>query len=1138
MKQVFQTDSTSRWKRFLWSTRVILFLAVLLIAVFVAMLLLDRLPTVPVKQDFSSVVMANKPYFRNNALAKTYKGFRDFIKDKKPDNNYGKHHTDKMNQLRRFKIKGPAGIQKSIASWTTDPSGIRSAFYVTWDPLSYVSLKENIGKLNLVLPEWYFINPKTLKLEERIDHKGYQLMKRSAVPIMPILTNNYDQQFNAHTAHAILNDATKRTALIHDLITLCKKHGFTGFNIDFEELSESGDESLVNFIREASQAFHAAGLYLTQDIEPFNSDYNVKELAKYADYLFLMAYDEHSSTSEAGPVSSQKWIEAAVDHIAKDIPEEKIILGLAAYGYDWTAKGDNNQTVSYREALSIASDTDSPIHYDEDTYNLNFGYRDDTGTVHTVYFNDAATHFNTIRFGVEYGLAGFAVWRLGTEDSRLWQFYPKNLTHAAAARFRMGDLEKLSGSRDVSYLGTGEVLDVIDTPKPGYAKIEMDYDNMLIASENYEKIPSCYQLGKYGRAGEKELLLTFDDGPDSRWTPKVLDILKHYHVSAAFFMVGLQMEKNLPIVKQVADCGYLIGNHTFTHGNVAEQSAERTALELKLTRLLLESITGNSTILFRAPYNADSDPTGRDEIIPIVLARKQNYLDVGEAVDPEDWMPGVTADQIFQRIVRGVEKGQGHIILLHDAGGDTRIETIKALPRVIEYFQNKGYRFITLDKYLGKTRNQLMPPIPKGKEYYAMQLNLALATIIYDLGRFLTAMFIIFIILGVARLLFMMTLTVRERRRSRRRNLAAQPLPAEVPLVSIIVPAYNEEVNAVSSLQNLLQQDYPNFNIVFVDDGSRDETYKRVTEAFAGHARMQILTKPNGGKASALNYGIEHTEAQFVVCIDADTKLHHDAVSLLMHHFLADPDGRVGGVAGNVKVGNQRNILTRWQAIEYTTSQNFDRQAYANINAITVVPGAIGAFRRQAILDAGGLTTDTLAEDCDLTIRVIKAGYIIENENAAVALTEAPEKLRQFMKQRTRWSFGVMQTFWKHRALLANSRYHGLGLWAFPNMLIFQFVIPTFSPIADLLMLAGLFSGNAGKIFLYYLIFTLVDCSVSLMAYLFEREKLSVLFWIIPQRFFYRWIMYVVLFRSYKKAIKGELQQWGVLKRTGNVKDI
>jgi cellulose synthase/poly-beta-1,6-N-acetylglucosamine synthase-like glycosyltransferase len=203
-----------------------------------------------------------------------------------------------------------------------------------------------------------------------------------------------------------------------------------------------------------------------------------------------------------------------------------------------------------------------------------------------------------------------------------------------------------------------------------------------------------------------------------------------------------------------------------------------------------------------------------------------------------------------------------------------------------------------------------------------------------------------------------------------------------------------------------------------------------------------------------------------------------------------------------------------------------------------VVPGAIGAFRRQTIEEAGGFVMDTLAEDCDLTIRIIKAGYRIENENAAVAMTEAPEKLFQFMKQRTRWSFGVMQTFWKHRSLLMNPRYKALGLWAFPNMLIFQFVIPTFSPIADLFMFFGLFSGNASRIFFYYVIFTLVDASVSMMAYLFERERLSVLLWIIPQRFFYRWIMYVVLFRSYRKAIKGELQAWGVLKRTGTVKDV
>ncbi|MFW5494242.1 MAG: glycosyltransferase family 2 protein, partial [Prevotella sp.] len=376
------------------------------------------------------------------------------------------------------------------------------------------------------------------------------------------------------------------------------------------------------------------------------------------------------------------------------------------------------------------------------------------------------------------------------------------------------------------------------------------------------------------------------------------------------------------------------------------------------------------------------------------------------------------------------------------------------------------------------------------------------------------------------------------RRQERRLEAALRDVPGQQPKVTIIVPAYNEEVDAVPSVKNLLHQDYPNFDIVFVDDGSKDNTYDKMKEALGTNEKIHIYTKPNGGKASALNFGIAHTDAEFVVCIDADTKLKSNAVSMLMRHFFADKEGRVGAVAGSVKVGNQVNMLTKWQAIEYTTSQNFDRMAYAAINAITVVPGAIGAFRRKAIIDAGGLTTDTLAEDCDLTIRVNKAGYKVENENGAIALTEAPEKLGQFIKQRTRWCFGIMQTFWKNRAAMFRPKYRGLGMWALPNMLLFQFIIPTFSPIADVLMVVGLFSGNVAKVLLYYVIFLLVDASISIMAYLHEHERLWVLFWIIPQRLCYRWIMYVVLFRSYLKAIKGELQSWGVLKRTGSVGDV
>ena len=162
-------------------------------------------------------------------------------------------------------------------------------------------------------------------------------------------------------------------------------------------------------------------------------------------------------------------------------------------------------------------------------------------------------------------------------------------------------------------------------------------------------------------------------------------------------------------------------------------------------------------------------------------------------------------------------------------------------------------------------------------------------------------------------------------------------------------------------------------------------------------------------------------------------------------------------------------------------------------------------------------------------------GYTIENENYAVAMTEAPESIHQFVKQRTRWCFGVMQTFWKHRASLFSGKHKGYGFWALPNMLVFQYIIPTFSPLADLMMLFGIFTGNAQQILVYYLLFLAVDSSVSIMAYIFEHEKLWVLLWIIPQRFFYRWIMYYVIFKSYMRAIKGELQTWGVLHRTGHL---
>lgn len=1131
-RQVFQTNSKSRWKRFKISIILILALFVLLVIVFVVSFLIDRSPNIPFKEDYSGVIMAKKPYLKSNTLSKEYAGFRKFFEGKKFHSNDRKWHEAATRRMRRYQ-----GNRKYIAEWSKKDAGIRSAFYVTWDPMSYASLKSAISSLNLVIPEWYFIDPKTGKIMDRTDNRGYQLMKRAGIPVMPMLSNAWKGSFDPKGIHRILHNKTVRKQVIDSMLVQCIRNKFVGVNIDFEDLQESSNEELTSFISQLSHVFHAHGLLVTQDITAGNEDYDVSSLAKYEDYFILMAYDQSNTLTAPGPVSSSQWIEDQVDALGNKVPAQKIILGIAAYGYDWTENGNNNESITFNNAMSVADDTGSSINFNDDTYCLNYAYKDNTGQMHQVYFNDAITNFNTIRFGCEAHVAGFGIWRLGSEDHRLWSFYNKDLSYRGTSKMHLGDLDILHASHIASYLGDGEVMNVINTPHDGKVDLECDDRAKLITEESYIKIPTAYDLQKFGHCGRKEILLTFDDGPDSRWTPSVLHTLKKYHVHASFFMVGIQMEKNLPWVKKVFDAGNLIGDHTFTHHNVAENSPQRTYAELRLTRLLIESCTGYSTVLFRAPYNADSDPSGNDELLPLAEARKQNFIDIGEAVDPNDWQPGVTADQIYHRVIDGVEKGDGHIILLHDAGGETRKPTITALPRIINTLQKKGYKFITLDEYLGRSKAQLMPAIPKGKEYYMMQANLTLAEFIYNFSSFIDACFILFLLLGLARLVFMWCLMLKESRHKRRvREGLKSNKPVKYPLVSIIIPAYNEEVDCLSSVKAQLDQDYPDYNIVFVDDGSKDHTYSRMMETFGNNPKVKILRKKNGGKATALNYGIEQTDAEFVVCVDADTKLRRNALSLLMDHFFADKEKKTGAVAGNVKVGNECNILTRWQAIEYTTSQNFDRMAYSSINAITVVPGAIGAYRRKAVADAGGLQNDTLAEDCDLTIRILRAGYRIENENDAIAMTEVPEKLSQFIKQRTRWCFGIMQTCWKNRDALFNKKYKGLGLWALPNMLLFQFIIPTFSPMADVLMILGLFTGNLYKVVLYYILFLLIDGSLSIMAYIREKEKnLWKLLLIIPQRLCYRWIMYIFLFKSYKKAIKGELQSWGVLKRTGNV---
>ena len=365
-----------------------------------------------------------------------------------------------------------------------------------------------------------------------------------------------------------------------------------------------------------------------------------------------------------GPISEQRWVEKELDEAATDVAPGKIILCMADYGYDWP-DGDAATTITYQEALSTAKEFKATIDFDNDSYNCTYQYTDYNKIDHTVHFMDAAGLYDIMRFADEYRTAGVALWRLGAEDERIWKFYNRDLSNAAIAKepFDFSLLATLDiTTESPDYVGEGEVLDVASEPEKGVIDIETDKSENLISEENYKQLPTRYVIKRFGNVNTEDslhnvihhVILTFDDGPDPAYTPRILDILKKDTVPAAFFIVGMNGEAYLPLLKRIYREGYEIGNHSFTHPNMANVSISRAETEMEATRLLIESATGRSTILFRAPYNADAEPTKAVELKPVARAQQSNYYTVGESIDPEDWdlEHGVNADTIVNRIIR------------------------------------------------------------------------------------------------------------------------------------------------------------------------------------------------------------------------------------------------------------------------------------------------------------------------------------------------------------------------------------------------------------------------------------------------------------------------------------------------------
>ncbi|MFF9031183.1 bifunctional polysaccharide deacetylase/glycosyltransferase family 2 protein [Streptomyces iakyrus] len=618
-----------------------------------------------------------------------------------------------------------------------------------------------------------------------------------------------------------------------------------------------------------------------------------------------------------------------------------------------------------------------------------------------------------------------------------------------------------------------------------------------------------------------ELVLTFDDGPDPMWTPKVLDVLKKHDARAVFFITGTMASRHPDLVQRMVDEGHEIGLHTFNHPDLSLQTKSRIDWELSQNQLALAGAAGIRTSLFRPPYSSFAHNMDNNTWPVTEYIGSKGYITIVNNTDSEDWRrPGV------EKIISNAtpKGGKGAIVLMHDSGGD-RSQTVAALDDYISGLQDKGYRFHTLtgalDAPSAHTRVAGLESLKGEAWVFLVQAS-------ENVTGVLVAGLAVVGVLVFGRLGLMLILSVAHARRVRRRGFSwGEPVTEPV---SVLVPAYNEAKCIEQTVRSLVASDHP-IEVLVIDDGSSDGT-ARIVENL-GLPGVRVVRQLNAGKPAALNRGIANAKYDLIVMMDGDTVFEPTTVRELVQPF-GDP--RVGAVAGNAKVGNRDSLIGAWQHIEYVMGFNLDRRMYDVLRCMPTIPGAVGAFRRSALERVGGMSDDTLAEDTDITMAMHRDGWHVVYAEKAVAWTEAPESVQQLWSQRYRWSYGTMQAIWKHRRSVFERGPSGrFGRVGMPLVSMFMVVAPLLAPLIDVFLLYGLVFGPTEKTIGAWLGVLAVQGVCAAYAFHLDKERMTHLISLPLQQLLYRQLMYVVLLQSWITALTGGRLRWQKLRRTGAV---
>ncbi|GAB2741729.1 glycosyltransferase [Streptomyces bullii] len=623
------------------------------------------------------------------------------------------------------------------------------------------------------------------------------------------------------------------------------------------------------------------------------------------------------------------------------------------------------------------------------------------------------------------------------------------------------------------------------------------------------------------RMPDRHVVLTFDDGPDPTWTPRVLDVLRKHDAHAVFFVTGTMTSRHPDLVRRMVEEGHEVGLHTFNHPDLSYQSKKRIDWELSQNQLALSGAAGIRTSLFRPPYSSFAGAMDNKSWPVTEYIGSHGYLTVVNNTDSEDWRrPGV--EEIIRKATP--KGGKGAIVLMHDSGGD-RSQTVAALDRMLPDLKKRGYAFANLTEALGAPSAHTEVT---GLELWKGTAWIVLVQASEHLTDGLVVGLAIVGTLVIARFVLMLLLSGAHARRVRRRDFSWGP-PVTEP-VSVLVPAYNEAKCIENTVRSLAASDHP-VEVLVVDDGSSDGT-ARIVEAM-GLPNVRVIRQLNAGKPAALNRGVANARYDLIVMMDGDTVFEPSTVRELVQPF-ADP--RVGAVAGNAKVGNKDSLIGAWQHIEYVMGFNLDRRMYDVLRCMPTIPGAVGAFRRAALERVGGMSDDTLAEDTDITMALHRDGWRVVYAENARAWTEAPETVQQLWSQRYRWSYGTMQAIWKHRRALVEKGPSGrFGRVGLPFVSLFMVVAPLLAPLIDVFLLYGLVFGPTQKTVMAWLGVLAIQAVCAAYAFRLDRERMTHLISLPLQQLLYRQLMYVVLLQSWITALTGGRLRWQKLRRTGVV---